>query len=63
MYLGFVLILLGLAIVLGSLTPFVIIPIFAVVMDRVFIVVEEWMLAEKFGREWVDYRTKVRRWV
>jgi protein-S-isoprenylcysteine O-methyltransferase Ste14 len=63
MYLGFVLILLGLAILLGSLTPFLIVPVFAVVMDRVFIVVEERMLAEKFGQAWLDYKVEVRRWV
>jgi len=63
MYLGFVLILLGLATLLGSLTPFLIIPIFAVAMDRVFIVVEERMLAEKFGQRWLNYVSQVRRWV
>jgi protein-S-isoprenylcysteine O-methyltransferase Ste14 len=63
MYLGFVLILFGLAVLLGSLTPFIIIPIFAIVMDRVFIVVEERMLAEKFGQAWLDYKARVRRWV
>jgi len=63
MYLGFVLMLLGLAILLGSLTPFLVVPVFAVVMDRVFIVVEERMLAEKFGQAWLDYKAEVRRWV
>ena len=63
MYLGFVLMLLGLAILLGSLTPLWVVPIFAIVMDRVFIVVEERMLAEKFGQAWLDYKAKVRRWV
>jgi protein-S-isoprenylcysteine O-methyltransferase Ste14 len=63
MYLGFVLILLGVAILLGSLTPFLIVPIFAIVIDRRFIVVEERMLAEKFGQAWLDYKARVRRWV
>jgi steroid 5-alpha reductase family enzyme len=63
MYLGFVLILLGPAVLLGSLTPFFVVPIFAVVMDRVFIVVEERMLAEEFGQAWLSYKAKVRRWV
>lgn len=63
MYLGFVLILLGLAILLGSLTPCLIVPVFAFVMDRVFIVVEERMLTEKFGQAWLDYKVEVRRWV
>jgi protein-S-isoprenylcysteine O-methyltransferase Ste14 len=63
MYLGFVLILLGLAILLGSLTPFLVVPIFAIVMDRVFVVVEEGMLEEKFGQAWLDYKSQTRRWV
>jgi protein-S-isoprenylcysteine O-methyltransferase Ste14 len=63
MYLGFVLILIGLAVLLGSLTPFFVIPIFAVVMDRVFIVVEERMLDEKFGQAWLAYKGQTRRWV
>jgi protein-S-isoprenylcysteine O-methyltransferase Ste14 len=63
MYLGFVLILLGLAILLGSLFPLLIVPVFAVVMDRVFIVVEERMLGEKFGQAWLDYKGRTRRWL
>jgi len=63
MYLGFVLILIGVAILLGSLTPWVIIPIFAVLMEVVFIQVEERMLGEKFGPAWIDYKKKVRRWL
>jgi len=63
MYLGFVLILLGLAVLLGSLTPFIVVPIFAAVIDRVFIVVEEQMLANRFGQAWLDYKSRVRRWI
>jgi len=55
--------LLGLAILLGSMTPLWVVPIFAVVMDRVFIVVEERMLAEKFGQAWLDCKAEVRRLV
>jgi protein-S-isoprenylcysteine O-methyltransferase Ste14 len=63
MYLGFVLILLGLAILLGSVIPFLIVPIFAIVIDRVFIVAEERMLAEKFDQAWLAYKARVRRWL
>jgi protein-S-isoprenylcysteine O-methyltransferase Ste14 len=63
MYLGFVLILVGVAIVLGSLAPFVVIPIFAILMDVVFIQVEERMLEQKFGSAWLEYTRKVRRWI
>ncbi|MBU1660870.1 MAG: isoprenylcysteine carboxylmethyltransferase family protein, partial [Chloroflexi bacterium] len=54
MYLGFVLILTGVAAVLGSLTPFVVIPVFIALMNVVFIRVEEQMLAEKFDRDWLE---------
>ena len=63
MYLGFMLILLGIAIVLGSLTAFAIIPVLAILMDRVFIQVEERMLEVKFGQAWLEYKAKVRRWI
>jgi protein-S-isoprenylcysteine O-methyltransferase Ste14 len=63
MYLGFVLILLGVALLLGSLSAFFIIPPFAVVMEVVFIRREERMMDAAFGREWLAYRARVRRWI
>jgi protein-S-isoprenylcysteine O-methyltransferase Ste14 len=62
MYLGFVLVLFGVAILSGSLAPFLVVVIFAVLMDREFISVEEQMLAKKFSGEWGEYKGKVRRW-
>jgi protein-S-isoprenylcysteine O-methyltransferase Ste14 len=63
MYLGFVAILLGESILLRSLSPYVVVIGFAVLMDRTYIKVEERMLAEKFGEEWQRYASKVRRWL
>lgn len=63
MYLGFVSILLGVAILLGSLTPWVIILVFALLMEVGYIQVEERMLEEKFGQVWLVYKKKVRRWI
>lgn len=63
MYLGFVLILLGIAVLLGSLTPWLVIPIFVILIDRVFIQTEERMLAEQFGQSWSTYTTGTRRWL
>lgn len=63
MYLGFVLILLGITILGGSLTPYIVIVIFAILMDVVFIQVEERMLEETFGETWMEYKKKVRRWI
>ena len=63
MYLGFVSILLGVAVLLGSLTPFLMIPIFALLIQRVYIRVEEQMLEAKFGEQWENYQKRVRRWL
>jgi protein-S-isoprenylcysteine O-methyltransferase Ste14 len=54
MYTGFVLILIGVAAIMGSLLPFLVIPVFAVLIGMVFIRVEEQMLEDKFGRVWLD---------
>jgi protein-S-isoprenylcysteine O-methyltransferase Ste14 len=63
MYLGFVLILLGVAVLFGSVGPFVIVAVFPLVMEAIFIPTEERMLAARFGEQWVAYRAKVRRWI
>jgi protein-S-isoprenylcysteine O-methyltransferase Ste14 len=63
MYLGFVLILLGIAVFLGSLSPFFITVVFAVLMDFVFIQTEERMIATEFGEAWLAYKAMVRKWV
>lgn len=63
MYLGIVLMLLGIAFLMGTLMPFIVVPVLAVSIELVFIKVEETMLEEKFGRTWVEYKQKVRRWI
>lgn len=63
MYVGFVLILIGVAVLMGRLTPYIVIPIFAIVIDIVFIKAEERMLQEKFGESWSAYKKRVRRWI
>lgn len=63
MYLGFVLILAGIAIILGSLTPWVVVPVFVILMESVFIRVEERMMEEQFGQAWLEYKARARRWI
>ncbi len=63
MYLGIELMVLGIACLMGSLTPFVVAIILAVLLDRRFIRVEERMLAERFGDAWSQYKARVRRWM
>ena len=63
MYLGYVLILIGVAPIVRSVTPYAVIVVFAILMDRVFIRVEEQMLEHTFGPAWSEYAAKVRRWI
>lgn len=63
MYLGLVIILIGVAILLGTLAAFIPIPFFAVLIQQQFILKEEVMLAEKFGDQYVEYKQSVRRWI
>lgn len=62
-YLGLVVALLGIAALMGSLTPLVVVALFALVIDRLFITMEERMLRERFGEEYEAYRRRVRRWI
>ena len=62
MYLGMVLILVGLATFMGTFTPLIIILIFAILMEMVFVRTEEMMLEQQFGPIWSTYKNKVRKW-
>lgn len=63
MYLGFWFILTGAAILLGTLLPFLIVLLYPLFMDAVFIRYEEKKLEKKFGSIWYDYKNNVRRWI
>jgi protein-S-isoprenylcysteine O-methyltransferase Ste14 len=63
MYLGFILILVRIVILLGSLSPYAIVALFWIAMERVFIEAEEKMLAVRFGSKWTEYKTHVRHWL
>jgi len=63
MYLGMVLILFGVALFLGALTPFAVCAAFGLLMNYRFVRIEERMLADKFGAEWRRYSAHTRRWV
>ncbi len=63
MYLGIVLILFGVAMLLGSAAPFAVVLLLAVLLDRVFIAPEEQKLEDTFGERFQHYRRRVRRWI
>jgi protein-S-isoprenylcysteine O-methyltransferase Ste14 len=63
MYLGFILMLTGIAFLLRSLFPFIIIPAFAMLITRTYITEEERMLENAFGPQWSAYKRNTRRWL
>jgi protein-S-isoprenylcysteine O-methyltransferase Ste14 len=62
MYLGFLFILLGWAAFLSNALAFAPLPAFVLYMNRFQIRPEERALESRFGREFLDYQGRVRRW-
>ena len=63
MYLGMLLIMSGIALILGSLSPWVIIPLFAWQLSRRFVDPEERKLEASFGERYREYKNRVRCWL
>lgn len=63
MYLGMAGFLLGAAVYLGTVTPFIVLPAFVALIQERFILAEEAMLEEAFGAAYLDYKTRTRRWL
>ncbi|MBM2830904.1 MAG: hypothetical protein HW411_1694 [Gammaproteobacteria bacterium] len=63
MYLGMIIILIGVWISLGSFSPVFVIPVFFIIMLEGFIKHEEPFLEKIFGDEYREYKSKVRRWM
>jgi len=63
MYLGMLIMLIGFAVYLGQLTPFLVLPVFYFVITEMQIKPEEEILEQKFGQEFLAYKNKVRRWL
>jgi protein-S-isoprenylcysteine O-methyltransferase Ste14 len=56
-------ILLGTAVVMGTVVPFVFTGLFILIMDLLFTPDEEERLETIFGEEYRDYKKRVRRWI
>src|SRR5206468_8396371 len=63
MYLGLVLLLIGWGVWLGSASPWLVPPLFVIVLTIVQIVPEEQALSRRFGEQYLSYRRKVARWI
>lgn len=62
-YLSMAILLLGVALFLGSIAPLFVVPLFALWIDRRFVRAEQAALAEKFGSAYEEYRRRARRWI
>ena len=63
MYLGIALILAGIAMLLSELSAFLPVFIFMLIIQVKFIPMEEEKMKKLFGKEYMDYKKKVSRWV
>lgn len=63
MYLGMLLVLIGIATLTGSLSPFIVPLLFVPTLNARVIRHEETMLEKRFGDDYRDYRRRVRRWL
>ncbi len=63
MYLGMALLLIGIGVLMGSVTPLLVVPVFVVLIHTMFVRMEERMLEAAFGAEYAAYRHRVRGWV
>ncbi|OQX15151.1 MAG: isoprenylcysteine carboxyl methyltransferase [Thiothrix lacustris] len=63
MYVGMLVILSGWGIWLGSISPFLLLPVFVWVLTAMQIIPEEKILEQTFGDAYRDYKAQVRRWL
>ena len=63
MYIGFLLWLVGYALFLGNIFNFILLPIFVVIVNKLYILPEEMALEKLFGLEFVKYKHRVNRWL
>jgi len=63
LYLGGVILSLGIAVLLGSLITFVFPIALLLIVDKLYIPVEEKRLERTFGKEYLEYKQRVRRWI
>ena len=63
MYLGMAFALAGIAFILGAFGPFLSVPAFMFLMDRLYIPHEEKTMSARFGKQYAIYKNRVRRWV
>lgn len=62
-YLGQLLLVLGVAVLLGSLSPLFILLIDFLILNWIVLPIEEQNLEQTFGAQYLEYEKRVRRWI
>lgn len=63
MYLGVTIALLGASIYIGNLLSFLSPVVFLLIMNLIYVPFEEKLMENIFGKNYIEYKEKVRRWV
>ncbi len=63
MYLGMLIIIFGVAIILGNLIVFIFPIIFVIIIQKRFIPGEEKNMEKTFGKRYLEYKNEVRKWI
>jgi protein-S-isoprenylcysteine O-methyltransferase Ste14 len=63
MYLAMVIGLIGFGVAIGDWLPFIIIPAFIWIIRTQFIAYEEQLMEARFGQDYLDYKSRIRRWL
>lgn len=63
MYMGMFLMLSGVAVLLGSVGALLPVPVFVLIIRNNFVLGEERFLEDAFDRQYLDYKSRVRRWI
>jgi protein-S-isoprenylcysteine O-methyltransferase Ste14 len=63
MYVGMAALYAGLAFAIGTLWALAVLPVVVVVIDRYVIAREERYMERRFGKAYLDYKRRVRRWL
>jgi len=63
MYLGMTSVLIGVACICGSVSPFFVPVLFVILMQWIFIRVEEKDMESVFGEQYMEYKKRVRKWI
>ena len=63
MYIGMFMMLSGVAVLMGSLGAWLPVPAFVLIIRNNFVLGEERFMEAAFGQQYLDYKSKVRRWL